>query len=139
VLASHLTDPARVARANAAQALLRLGISHLDDDGYGEDLRRAQAEYAESLSIFRDVASDHVSLGWLKAETADTAGALKELHTALTLDPRNGMAYVYLGVLAARSGHYSQAIENWEHAKALGEGSKGIDRLISEARKRAGH
>jgi hypothetical protein len=139
VLASHLTDPARVARANAAQALLRLGISHLADDGYGEDLRRAQAEYAESLSIFRDVASDHASLGWLKAETADTAGALKELQTALTLDPREGMAYVYLGVIAARAGHYSEAIENWERAKALGAGSGGIDRLIDEARKRAGH
>jgi tetratricopeptide (TPR) repeat protein len=137
-LASHLTDPARVVRANAAQGLLRLGISHLDD-AYGKALLQAQADYADSLSIFHDVAEDHVSLGWLKAEMSDTAGALRELQTGLALDPRNGMAYVYLGVIAARSGKYGQAIGDWERAKALGAGSAAIDRLISEARKRAGH
>jgi HEAT repeat protein len=137
-LASHLTDPARVVRANAAQALLRLGISHLDDP-YGKALLQAQADYADTLSIFHDVAADHVSLGWLKAETSDISGALEELKTGLALDPRNGMAYVYLGVIAARSGNYAEAIGDWERAKALGAGNAGIDRLISEARKRAGH
>jgi hypothetical protein len=137
-LVALLSDTARVVRATAAKSLLELNVTHLDGD-HGAALVRAQADYAATLQIFRDVPDDHVSLGWLDEQTGRRADAVQELNEALALDPRNGRAHIYLGVIAARDGRYTDAIKEWQRAEALGKATAGIDRLITEARKRGGH
>jgi HEAT repeat protein len=134
-LSSRLVDPARAVRIAAAEALLHLGFAQLPGPA-GAALTRAQDEYAQSLSSFGDMAGDHLALGWLQMERGLTADARTALSNALHLRPDQLQSRVYLGVLAAREGHYGEAIREWERVRAKAPSWPNIDRLIEEARKR---
>jgi predicted CXXCH cytochrome family protein len=134
-LSSRLVDPARAVRIAAAEALLHLGFAQLPGPA-GAALTRAQDEYAQSLSSFGDMAGDHLALGWLQMERGLTADARTALSNALHLRPDQLQARIYLGVLAAREGHYGEAIREWERVRAKAPSWPNIDRLIEEARKR---
>ncbi len=137
VLVAHLTDEVRLVRTAAAESLLRLNVSRLDGPA-GTALTRAQGEWIESLKSFGDLGSHHTTLGWLESELGQGDEAAKDLRFALTLNPNDASAHVYLGVLAARAGKYEQAIQHWRTAKSLGQGAyANLDRLIEEARKRS--
>ncbi len=135
VVAAHLTDPARVVRSSAAQALLDHGVARLDGAA-GDALARAQEELATSLRMFNDVAADHTTLGWLEASRGQSAEAAAELRTAADLDPRAARPRVYLGIVAARAGKYDEALEQFHAAKKLSPDYANLDRLIEEAEKR---
>jgi Flp pilus assembly protein TadD len=131
---AHLIDPSRVVRVSAADALMAQGIVQLEDPA-GAALRRAQDEWAESLRTFNDEPGDQATLGWLEAARGRTEAATSALRTAMTLDPTAPRPYVYLGVIAARSGRYDEAVRQFRAAKSLAPDYPNIDRLIEEAQK----
>jgi len=136
VIAAHLTDNSRLVRVSAAEALMALGITHLDG-ARGQALARAQDEWAESLRTFSDVAEDHMTLGRLDMHRGRSEEAAKELQIAIDLDPRDARPHVYLGVLAARAGRYDEALQHFKTAKTIAPGYQNLDRLIEESTKRS--
>jgi predicted CXXCH cytochrome family protein len=135
VIAAHVTDAARVVRVRAAEALLDRGIVRLDGAA-GAALERAQAEWAESLRTFNDVARDQTALGRLELARGRTAEAADALDNAVALDPTQARPHVYLGVLAARAGRYDDAIRQFSTARSLQPDYPNLAQLIEEARKR---
>ena len=100
-------------------------------------LARAQGEWADSLRTFNDDSPDQATLGWLESSLGDTAQAITDLRSAVTIDPRNPTPYVYLGVLAARAGRFDEALQQFKKAKTIAPSYQNLDRLIAEAQKRA--
>jgi len=140
VLAARLTDEARLVRVSAAEALLSRGISQLEGPA-GRALARAQDEWEESLRTFPDQAGDHTSLGRLLTARGRADEAAKALNEAVVLDPKDPRPHVYLGVLAARTGHYDEALREFKTARTLASVSQQfdrltLDRLIEAAEKR---
>jgi hypothetical protein len=135
VLAAHLADDARLVRTAAAEGLLNRGVTSLEG-ARGQTLARAQDEWAESLRTFNDVAADHTTLGRLEAVRGRAEQAAAELRTAISLDPRDARAHVYLGVLAAESGRFEEALKLWRIAKKLAPDYQNLDHLIEAAQKR---
>jgi hypothetical protein len=136
VLAAHLTDEARLVRVSAAEALTARGVFQLTGPP-GEALARALDEWADSLRTFNDVSADHTTLGWLEGTRGRREAAEKELKTAIALDPADARPHVYLGVLAAREGHFDEAAQHFKAAKAITPGYQNLDRLLDEASRRA--
>jgi predicted Zn-dependent protease len=136
-LTARLVDTSRIVRVAAAEALLRLEVVALPGAA-GVALARAQDEYAASLRVFGDNAGDHVALGWLEMQRNRGNEARAAFEHALALDPGLLQPRVFLGVLAAREGRYADAIREWEAVKARSPSWPNINRLIEEARKRAG-
>jgi Tfp pilus assembly protein PilF len=122
-------------RVSAAESLFDMGVVQLDGIP-GTVLARVQDEWADSLRTFNDDAADHVTLGWLEASRGRTGEGEQELRTAVRLDPANVQAHVFLGVLAARAGHFDEALQRFRAAKAAFPAYPNIDRLIDEAQKR---
>jgi len=135
VIAAHLTDPSRVVRVRAAEALLDRGIARLDG-AVGAALIRAQDEWAESLRTFNDIAHDQSTLGWLELSRGRGDAAVDALRTAILVDPNDPQPHVYLGVAAARSGQFDEAVKQFIAAKALKRDYPNIDALIEAAQKR---
>jgi len=135
VLASHLTDPARLARVSAADGLMSLGITTLDGVA-GEALSRAQDEWALNLGSFNDVAADHTMLGELLAARGRSDDAAQEFTNAIALDPADARPHVFLGVIHARAGRFTEALDHFKIAQKLDPAYQNLDRLISEAEKR---
>src|SRR5436190_18747735 len=100
------------ARVSAADALMGLGITRLDG-APGDALARAQDEWAASLRFFNDIAADHATLGWLEASRGHGDEAVRELTTAIALDPVDPRPHVYLGVLSARRGRFDEALQHF--------------------------
>jgi hypothetical protein len=136
VIAAHLTDSSRLVRVSAVEGLMALGITRLDG-ARGDALGRAQDEWAESLRTFNDVAADHTALGWLEAARGRPEEAVKELHVAIALDPSDARPHVYLGILAARAGQYSEALQHFKTAQKITPTYQNLDRLIEEAARRS--
>jgi HEAT repeat protein len=136
VLASHLTDEARLVRVSAAEALTMMGVVQLSGPA-GDALARAQDEWAESLRAFNDVAADHTTLGWLEAARGHRDEAEQHLKTAIALDPTDPRPHVYLGVIAAREGRFDQAVRHFKNAKTIAPAYQNLDRLLQEASRRA--
>src|SRR5262249_13552435 len=118
VIAAHLPDPSRIARARAAEALLDRGIVTLDGPA-GAALTRAQDDWAESLRTFNDSARDQSRLGWLELSRGRTDAARAALETAVLVDPADPQPHVYLGVAAARAGRFDEAVKQFAAARAL--------------------
>jgi tetratricopeptide repeat protein/HEAT repeat protein/doubled CXXCH motif protein/cytochrome c554/c'-like protein len=137
VIAARLSDPARVVRVRAAEALLDRHIIQLDG-AVGAALSRAQDEWAESLRTFNDVAHDQTMLGWLELSRGNVPTAVEALNAALAIDPSRAQPHVYLGVIAARAGRYDDALKQFTTAKSLQPAYPNLDKLIEEARSRAG-
>jgi hypothetical protein len=132
---SRLRDKIRVVRVSAAEALLWMGVSTLPGTA-GELLTKAQDEYRESLAVFPDIASNHVSRGWLESERGRQPEAARALDVALDLEPTYARAHVYRGIVYARTGQLAEAIKHWQTAKSIDPKYPNIDRLIEEARRR---
>ena len=136
VLASHLTDQARLVRVSAAEALTMTGVVQLSGAA-GDALARAQDEWAESLRTFNDVAADHTTLAWLESARGRRAEAEQHLKTAIALDPSDARPHVYLGVIAARAGRFDEAVQHFKTAKTISPAYQNLDRLLEEASRRA--
>jgi Flp pilus assembly protein TadD len=135
VIGARISDDSRVVRIAAAEALMNRGVVTLDGAS-GAALARAQDEWAASLATFGDVADDHATLGWLDQARGRTDEAVKELDTAVRLDPNAAKPHVYLGVVAARGGKFDEALRQFKLAKSLSPSYQNLDRLIEEAQKR---
>ena len=136
-ITARLRDEVRAVRVAAAEALLSMDVTVLPDTA-GELLTRAQDEYAASLAAFPDTVSNYVRLGWLEAQRGRHAQAAEALDAAIRFDPSLARAHLYRGIVAARTGDHAGAIRYWEKAKALDPSLATIDRMIEEAKRRAG-
>ena len=136
-LTARLGDEARVVRVSAAEALFGLGVVQLGG-ALGETLSKAQDEWAESLRTFNDVPEDHTTLGWLDVTRGQAESGATELRKAVALNARDPRPHVYLGIIAARASRYDEALAEFKAAKNLAPAYPNLDRLIDEARKRAG-
>ncbi|HMF95873.1 MAG TPA: cytochrome c3 family protein [Vicinamibacterales bacterium] len=134
VIAARLSDPARVVRVRAAEALLDRHIVRLAG-AVGAALARAQDEWAESLRTFNDVARDQSTLGWLEMSRGRVPAAVEALNAAIAIDPSTAQPHVYLGVIAARAGRYDEALKQFTTAKSLQPTYPNLDRLIEEAKR----
>jgi len=134
-LTARLVDTARVVRVKAAEGLLSLGVAALPGPA-GQALAKAQDEYAESLTTFPDMASNHAALGWLEASRGRTEEAQQALDAALQVDPRFARAYVVKGIIAARESRYREAIDLWKKAQDITPDDPRLGDLIAEAQKR---
>jgi tetratricopeptide (TPR) repeat protein len=134
-ITARLTDPARVVRARAAEALLALGVSSLPGAA-GAALQRAQDDLADSTRAFPSVASGHATLGWLEAERGRTDAAERALDDAIRLQPNYARPYVLKGVVAARANRFADAVGLWKKARSLEPSYPNIDVLIAEGEKR---
>jgi eukaryotic-like serine/threonine-protein kinase len=66
---------------------------------------RMASQYAnKAVSLDNYLSTAHSSLGLVKIESGDTAGAEKELRTAADLDPKNGRPHALLGRLYDKVG-----------------------------------
>jgi hypothetical protein len=135
VIGARLNDDARVVRILAAQTLFQLGITQLEGTP-GAALARAQDEWESSLSAFNDIASDQVTLGWLQAARGRPDEGVRTLSTAILMDPSDARPHVYLGILHARSGRFTEALQQFKTAKTLAPAYRNLDLLILEAQKR---
>ncbi len=135
---ARLVDQARIVRSKAAEVLVAFGITELPGAA-GAALRKAQDEYIVSLDSFPDVASNHASKAWLESERGNIMVARDALNKATTVDPTYAFAWVVKGVLFAREGRYSEAVEMWKKARSLEPSYPNIDQLIAEAEKRKGN
>jgi tetratricopeptide (TPR) repeat protein len=124
-----------VVRVRAAEALLALGLVELPGAA-GEALARAQDEYADSLRDFPDVAANHAALGWLEASKGRVAEAQASLDAALHVEPSYPRPYIVKGIIAAREGQYTAAIDWWKKAQAITPDDPRLADLIAEAQKR---
>jgi hypothetical protein len=136
VLAAHLTDSVRLVRVSAAEGLFNRHLTTLSGAA-GEALSRALDEWTASLRTFNDDAADHATLGWVEAARGRAEEGATELRTSIELDPQAPRPHVYLGVLAAKSGKFEEALQQFRAAKRLAPDYKNLDRLIAEAQKRA--
>ena len=132
---ARLVDQSRVVRARAVEVLVAFGIVELPGQA-GEVLKKAQADYIESLDSFPDIASNHAAKGWLEAERGHTAEARAALDDAISVEPKYAFPYVVKGVLSAREGKYSEAVELWQKARSIEPSYPNINQLIAEAEKR---
>ena len=135
---ARLVDQARIVRSKAAEVLVAFGITELPGAA-GAALRKAQDEYIVSLDSFPDVASNHAAKGWLESERGNVIVARDALNKATAVDPTYAFAWVVKGVLFAREGRYSEAVEMWKKARSLEPSYPNIDQLIAEAEKRKGN
>ena len=134
-LVARLTDPARIVRSRAAEALLSFGIAELPGAA-GQALARAQDDYLRALNDFPDIPGNHTARGWLESERKHLPEAHAALDTAIRLDPRAARPLVIKGVMAARAGDFTAAVEWWRKAKSLQPAYPNIDQMINEAEKR---
>jgi predicted CXXCH cytochrome family protein len=134
---ARLLDDVRLVRVHAAQGLLQMGIAQLPPPG-DAPLQRAQEEWAQGLSAFPDMATNHTMRGWLESQRGRQLEAGRALDTALALDSKNVRAHLYRGIVYARRGELSEAIKHWQTARSLDPSYPNIDRLIEEAKRQSG-
>ena len=78
------------------------------------------SEYANrSVALDNYLAAGHVSLGLVKMEAGDSAGAEKELHTAIDLDPKSPAPHRWLGKLYDKTGKDNLALQELKRALQL--------------------
>ena len=75
-------------------------------------------EFTESSRLMPGFPETHSQLSYLFYRTDDTADALAEARTALSMDPSNAEAYRYLGLALYSGGHYDAALHAFEEAIA---------------------
>jgi tetratricopeptide (TPR) repeat protein len=132
---ARLVDQARVVRSKAAEVLVSFGIFELPGAA-GDALRKAQNEYIASLDTFPDIAANHANKGWLEAERGNTIVARDALNKATSVNPNYAFPWVVKGVLFAREGKFTDAVEMWKKARSIEPSYPNIDQLITEAEKR---
>ena len=91
--------------------------NRLNPDPQWMKLASESADKAVSLDNY--LAASHVSLGMVKLQGGDTAGAEKEFRTAADLDPKNAAPHRWLAVLNQKMGKTDQAAEEFRRAITL--------------------
>jgi predicted CXXCH cytochrome family protein len=134
-LTARLIDQSRIVRARAAEELMNLGVVELPGAA-GLALARAQDEFAAAMRTFPDVTANTAALAWLEMERGRVVEASRALDDAIAVSPRYARPYVLKGVIAARAGRFSEAIELWKKARSIEPTYQNIDQLIAEAEKR---
>jgi tetratricopeptide (TPR) repeat protein len=84
---------------------------------------RQQSRFDEALDAFSESSrlmpgfpETHSQLSYLFYRTDDSAEALAEARTALSMDPANAEAYRYLGLALYSAGHYDAALHAFDEA-----------------------
>jgi len=134
-IVARLGDEARVVRAKAAEVLVSFGVFELPGPA-GQALKKAQDEYIVSLDMFPDSASNHAAKGWLESERGNIIAARDALNKATLVEPNYAFPWVVKGVLLAREGKFSEAVEMWKKARSIEPSYPNINQLIAEAEKR---
>jgi len=80
---------------------------------------KAQTACEQALTLDRELASVHVTLGMLYTETTRNDLAAQELQQALRLDTKNAEAYGALAELHAKQGRDKDVIPNYQKAAEL--------------------
>jgi tetratricopeptide (TPR) repeat protein len=74
--------------------------------------------FTESSRLMPGFPETHSQLSYLFYRTDDSAEALAEARTALSMDPANAEAYRYLGLALYSAGHYDAALHAFDEAIA---------------------
>ena len=135
-IVARLTDPARVVRARAAEALLALGVVEFARRRRRGARPRAGRLCARARPVSRRRRPITRRSAGSRPNDIASDPAIAALDTAIRLDPKAARPLVIKGVIAAREGRFKEASELWRKAKALEPGYPNIDRLIEEAEKR---
>jgi DNA-binding response OmpR family regulator len=85
----------------------------------GGDLEKAIAELEEGTRTEPRAFELHYHLGLLHGRRQDVVGAMRALHQALSLRPRDFAALKNLAVVSQRAGLRRQALETWERALSV--------------------
>jgi tetratricopeptide (TPR) repeat protein len=72
--------------------------------------------FTESSRLMPGFPETHSQLSYLFYRTDDSAEALAEARTALSMDPANAEAYRYLGLALYSAGHYDAALHAFDEA-----------------------
>ena len=119
-----LRDDADSASPNGALPNNALPNNALLQFVLGTILRR-QSRFDEALDAFTESSllipgfpETHSQLSYLFYRTDDSAEALAEARTALSMDPANAEAYRYLGLALYSGGHYDAALHAFDEALA---------------------
>jgi tetratricopeptide (TPR) repeat protein len=117
-----LRDDADVTSPNSALSNSALPNDALLHFVLGTILRR-QDRFDEALDAFTESSrlmpgfpETHSQLSYLFYRTDDSAEALAEARTALSMDPANAEAYRYLGLALYSAGHYDAALHAFDEA-----------------------
>ena len=129
LLARLLADPVRSVRMEAARALAGPAEQRLapaDRQAFASAL----AEYVAAQQFNADRPEAHSNLGMLNAERGDSAGAEKELQTALALDPAFVPAAVNLADLYRALGRETDAERTLREALARAPGDATLHHAL---------
>ena len=78
------------------------------------------SEYAnKAVALDSYLAAGHISLGLVKMESGDSAGAEKELRTAADLDPKSAAPHRFLGKLYDKTSRDKEAVQELKRALQL--------------------
>jgi len=78
------------------------------------------SEYAnKAVALDNYLAAGHISLGLVKMESGDSAGAEKELRAAADLDPKNAAPHRWLGKLYDKTSRDKEAMKELQRALQL--------------------
>jgi tetratricopeptide (TPR) repeat protein len=81
-----------------------------------ERFDEALDEFTESSQLMPGFSETHSQLAYLFYRTDDSANALAEARTALSIDPANAEAYRYLGLALYAAGHYDAALNAFDQS-----------------------
>jgi TolB-like protein/Flp pilus assembly protein TadD len=108
------------------------------------DWLMCQGRTHEALALARRAqeldprAFDGVQVGWILFEARRYDEAIRELHTALTIDPNDPMALWYLGFALIGAEHFDEAIATLEKAASLSDRSPAVLGVLVRAYARGG-
>jgi TolB-like protein/tetratricopeptide (TPR) repeat protein len=83
-------------------------------------------------------AFDGVQVGWILFQARRYDEAIRELHTALTIDPKDPMALWFLGFALIGAEHFDEAIATLEKAASLSDRSPAVLGVLVRAYARGG-
>jgi TolB-like protein/tetratricopeptide (TPR) repeat protein len=83
-------------------------------------------------------AFDGVQVGWILFQARRYDEAIRELHTALTIDPNDPMALWFLGFALIGAEHFDEAIATLEKAASLSDRSPAVLGVLVRAYARGG-
>jgi TolB-like protein/tetratricopeptide (TPR) repeat protein len=83
-------------------------------------------------------AFDGVQVGWILFQARRYDEAIRELHTALTIDPNDPMAQWFLGFALIGAEHFDEAIATLEKAASLSDRSPAVLGVLVRAYARGG-
>ncbi len=92
----------------------------------------ALADYTEALNLRPDPAT-YTARGWILLANEVTPLALKDFEQAIRLDSKSAEAYTGRGLIRARQGQPTQALEDVESALSLARPGRDLPRLLWNA------